>query len=441
MLEVDLLFRRILNAVRDGCSPTFCQMRPLPSPPTSASLQVVNSNDNASFISSDDSGSISSYGTPLTAQSFTLRLPIGVELPRSVGGGAPRLLKARRREGRIFTHSPSSSMSSIDSMSSFGGVISAEFWMAPQDTASVKVVSLTDAPNAEETKTITPTTPSKMKPKSKPANIIIPRNVSKVAVVSPTSPPKSPSPAIAFPTSPLEAVTVSAMTPLSPFYPLSPLSPNRRIQSPNARVRKLAKLTRTLGENVPIELVFPSGITSSAPTAAAAPAPAQKPTKRAKLRPKEPAVVRASPLGPRATARLHPSASPAWPLTPTPDCTFDPEAHTQTAVGLHYALGMNSFRAHAPAVVPAAPAMPTSPPPFSSTFTMDDVSWERARQAVMGPRAGTSKKARRVLGGVRKALPEANGRGTWRKKENTWSGEWNVEDMEELQVQLRRLRR
>ncbi|KAJ7714064.1 hypothetical protein B0H16DRAFT_1593397 [Mycena metata] len=405
-------------------------MRPLPSPPTSASLQVPN--DNASIGSSDDSDSDC---TP--SQSFAVRLPIGVE--RSIGG-APRLLKARRREGRIFTHSPASSMSSIDSVSSFGGVISAEFWMAPEDTASVKVVSLTDAPNGEEMKTITPTTP-KMKPKSKPANIIIPRNVPKVAVVSPTSPPKSPSPAIAFPTSPLEAVTVSDMTPLSPFYPFSPLSPNRRIQSPNARVRKLAKLTRTLGENVPIELVFPSGSTSSTPTVAAAPSPAQKPTKRARLRSKEPAAVRTSLLGPRATARLRPAASPAWPLTPTPDCTFDPEVHTQTAVGLHYALGMNSLRAHAPAVVPAAPAMPTSPPPFSNTFTMDDVSWERARQAVMGPRAGTAKKTRRVLGGVGKAVPEANGRGTWRKKENTWSGEWNVEDMEELQVQLRRLRR
>ncbi|KAJ7186729.1 hypothetical protein C8R46DRAFT_1342045 [Mycena filopes] len=433
-------------------------MRPLPSPPTSASLQVVNSNDDASFVSSD-SDSISSYGTPLTTQSFALRLPIGVEFPRSVGGGAPRLLKARRREGRIFTHSPSSSISSIDSMSSFGGVISAEFWMAPQDTATipVKVVSLTDEP------TITPlTTPTSKtsKLKSKPANIIIPRNVPTVVVVSPTSPLKSAT--VAFPPSPLDAVTASSaipQTPLSPFYPLSPLSPNRRIQTPNARIRKLAKLTRTLGENVPIELVFPSGTTTTrAPTAVAAPAPAppvpaaQKPTKRARLhlRAQTPPVA----LGPRATALLRPAAPPAWPLTPTPDCTFDPATHTQTAVGLHYALGMHSFRPAPAAAVPvhaAAAPQPTSPPPFSSTFEMDDVSWERARLAVMGPRPKRSGPRRvLVLGGVRKAaatiaaagsLPLDTGRGTWRKKESTWSGEWNVEDMEELQVQLRRLRR
>jgi hypothetical protein len=115
------------------------------------------------------------------------------------------------------------------------------------------------------------------------------------------------------------------------------------------------------------------------------------------------------------------------------------EAHTKTAVGLHYALGMNSFPTRAVALVRAIPTVPTSPPPFSNVFTLDDVSWEGARLAVMGPRA--TKKAKRVLGGVHKVPAEANGRGTWRKKENTWSGEWNVEDMEELQVQLRRLRR
>ncbi|KAF8170669.1 hypothetical protein K438DRAFT_1940944 [Mycena galopus ATCC 62051] len=416
-------------------------MRPLPSPP-SAALQSIKSNDSASFVSQNTSA----YSTPLTAQSFVIRLPIGVEFPKS--SSAPRLLKARRREGRIF-HSPSSSVTSFDSASSLGSIVKAEFWMPPEIVTVVPIAS------EKETTIIPPTTPTtpKTKTKSKPANIMIPRNslIATVAtIVSPTSPAKSPVPfsapaLVAFPaTLPLEEEVLCA-SPLSPFLPLSPLSPNRRIQSPNARIRKIAKLTRTLGENIPIELVFPGTAPtpgSSVPSSAS-PAPAPKPSKRAKLIPKDTAAQRVSPLGPRA--RLRPVASPEWPLTPTPDCTLNVEAHTRTAVGLHYALGLNANSLPTRSAAPAHAAVTTpttlrSPPPFTSVFNVDDVSWERARLAVMAPRTmGKKEKAKRVLGGVRKV--EASGCGAWRKKENTWSGEWNVEDMEELQVRLRRLRR
>ncbi|KAJ7119449.1 hypothetical protein C8R44DRAFT_877880 [Mycena epipterygia] len=409
-------------------------MRPLPSPPVSALLSVKSS-DSSSWWPQDSS----TYTPPSTAQSFAVRLPIGVNFPTNAVGGAPRPLKARRREGRIFTHSASSSMSSFDSASTAScSIKSAEFWMPPDTivTIPMQAAYLTVTPSEEETKVMphTPPTP-KTKPKSKPAHIIIPRNTASTTVVSPTSPkPPLLSTAVPFPTNAPEAVTIPC-TPRTPLSPFSPFTPNRHIQSPNARIRKLAKLTRTLGENVPVELVFPSGTSPSAPTNVA-PASQPKATKRGKALLAGMLPQRVSPSGPRLTARPRPSAVPEWPLTPTPDCTINTEAHTQTAVGLHYALGMNSFPTRAVTVSPAAPALPSSPPPFSNVFTLDDVQWERARQAVMGTRA---KKARHVVGGVRKPA-EANGRGTWRKKENTWSGEWNVEDMEVLLIQLRRLK-
>ncbi|KAJ7334710.1 hypothetical protein DFH08DRAFT_965460 [Mycena albidolilacea] len=431
-------------------------MRSLPSPPTSAAFQSVKTGDSTTFIWPHDT---STYSTPLTAQSFVVRLPIGVELPKA--SGAPRILKARRREGVIFGHSPSSSVSSLDSSSSFGSVIKAEFWMPPQPAVSVPVAPLV----ADETKTLMPPTPTtpKTKTKSKPANIMIPRNspdATPTLIVSPVS-PSNPAPAsVSFPTMTPEAVlcTSPPQTPLSPFLPLSPLSPNRRVQTPNARIRKMAKLTRTLGENVPIELVFPGAASTSAAAAApslirsASPAPAlaPKPAKRAKLLFSD-SVQRVLPSGPRTRTPTPCPTSQEWPLTPTPDCTINAAAHTRTAVGLHYALGLDSLPTRsatpAPAPVPAhaAPVNPASPAPFSNVFNVDDVSWERARQVAMAPRAKASQQPKRVLGGVRKApapvLVEANGRGAWRKKENTWSGEWNVEDMEELQVRLRRLRR
>ncbi|KAJ7159851.1 hypothetical protein C8R43DRAFT_947944 [Mycena crocata] len=391
----------------------------------------------SSFMWPQDS---TTHSTPSTVQSFSARLPIGVHLP-STAGGAPRLSKARRREGRIFTHSASSSMSSFDSASTCS-IISAEFWMPPQ-LIIPKAAYITVAPLDVEMKTMPPTmhTP-KPKTKTKPANIIIPHDAPAAiaTVVSPTSPSKTPLPStpVSFPSHIPEAVPTLPCTPRTPLSPFSPLSPNRLIPSPNARIRKLAKLTRTLGENIPVELVFPS--TAAAPTATVT--SSTKFAKLAKTFVDGAVSPRAAPAGPRLSAlRRRASAATEWPLTPTPDCTVDKAANSKTAVGLHYALGMNSIPTRASTLIRAAPTLPSSPPPFSSVFTMDDVSWERARQAVMGTKASKKSKMRLAVGGVRKAAVEANGRGAWRKKENTWSGEWNVEDIEELQVQLRRLKR
>ncbi|KAJ7076014.1 hypothetical protein B0H15DRAFT_608130 [Mycena belliarum] len=400
-------------------SPRSPAVRPLPSPPTSASSFLsAKSTTGSSFVWPQDS---STYSTPATAQSFAIQLLESLEFPSAMGGRRPT--KARRREGRIFTHSPSSSTSSIESKTSCS-IISAQFWMAPETVSiPMQAAYLTVTPAADEPKS-TPT--PKTKPKSKPANIIIPHNTPSATIVSPTATPL-PSTPVSFPTT-IPGAATTPLTPRSPLSPLLPPTPNRAPHSPNARIRKLAKLKRTLGENIPLELVFPSGKAKSATTTAAA-APLKKAAKQ--LPPTAPAAV------PRAVARLRPSAQPEWPLTPTPDCTIDPAAHAQTAVGLHYALVVPSVPARPRARAPAAAPAPTSPPPFTSTFTMDDVSWERARQAALARGA----KHRRIGGGVRKAVGGDNGRGTWRKKESTWSGEWNVEDMEVLQVQLRRLRR
>ncbi|KAJ7280380.1 hypothetical protein C8J57DRAFT_1302463 [Mycena rebaudengoi] len=299
-------------------------MRPLPSPPVSAASRY-------SFMWPQDEP------TPSTAQTFTLRLPIGAKSPTTAGGGPRPLMKRRRREGRIFTHSASSSVSSFESSSSCS-IISADFWMPPQEviTIPMQAAYLEAAPSDTETKIMPPTTPRpKTKVKSKPANIIIPRNAPIAIAASPASlntPPLSTT--LTFPTS-----SDTASMPQTPRTPLSPLSPQPRVQTPNARIRKIAKLTRTLGENI------------------------------------------------------------HWS-----SCGRSPSGSS-----------------------------PLNNPPLPSSAPC-------ARQAVMVPRVKPSRKVRRMVGRVQKPPAEANGRGTWRKKENTWSGEWNVENMEELQVQLRRLR-
>ncbi|KAK7018588.1 hypothetical protein R3P38DRAFT_3320259 [Favolaschia claudopus] len=409
-------------------------IRPLPSPPSSAAVQAVTPSDcGISFSWSSTSN------TSVTNQSFLVRFPIGIEFPKA--SGAPRMLKARRREGRIFTHSPSSSVSSRDSSSSFGSILKADFFTPPSTPTEISEQTVQLA--SSETKIMPPVTPTPKKTRSKPANIIIP-HTTPTAVVSSPIPSTVVTPITAAPS------TVTASTPrevlgTSPLQtPLSPLSPNRRINTPNARIRKIAKLQRTLGENVPLELVFPTSKPDSTSLPSILPfRPAPKPTKRAKLLTGESVIQRVLPK--RSRSPPCPPKSPEWPLTPTPDCTLNVDVHNRTAVGLHYALGLNSLptrTAPAPAPLHAALVVPKSPPPFSNTFKVDDVSWERARQDAMEATRSTGRKAKRVLGGVRKAeAVEANGRGTWRKKENTWSGEWNVEDMEELQVRLRRLRR
>ncbi|KAJ7641376.1 hypothetical protein FB45DRAFT_900047 [Roridomyces roridus] len=358
-------------------------MRPLPSPPSPAP-----SNDSTSTT------------PPSTVASFAVQFP----------ATEPRPFKARRREGHIFTHSASSSISSVDSSWSVLSV-SAQIWMPPQEISPLFT--------KDESVVMPPTNSTRRtKRRSKPANIIIPRSAPSTTVVSPAGPK------LAFPkvcTAPEAGIP---RTPLSPL--LSPLTPNRRVQTPTKRIRKLARL---LGENVPVELVFPSG---NAPVHVPPPPKSTQP-KPSKGKAGTDDVRFAAPSGP---PRFRPRASPAseWPLTPTPDFTVDAEAYKQTAVGLHYTLGMNAVPMRP---VHSPPIVSSTPPPFSTVFTVDDVQWERARQAVLGPR---TKKGRHAPRGIQKAPIEANGIGAWRKKENTWSGEWNVEDMEELQVRLRRLR-
>ncbi|KAJ7208053.1 hypothetical protein GGX14DRAFT_455348, partial [Mycena pura] len=377
-------------------------MRPLPFPP----VQLVKLGGSSSTRPQTP--------TPSVTHTYVVRLPIGAKSQSTVPGG-PRAPTppSRRRDGRIFTHSASSSTSSLASTINCS-IISADFWAPPQtqdvifptkaaysipaddettvtpDTSTPTTPSTTVTPDTP-TPTITDTTPTPkilLKVKAKPANIIIPPNILSATLISPKS--KSNVPCI--------PAAVSC-TPQIPLSPLSPLSPHRGLNSPNARIRKLAKLTRTLGENVPLELVFPS---SAAPNLV-------------------------SPASPLQFSKLTFS---------TGSPTLAPTAPTTTAVGLHYALGMHAAPTRAGAVPTAAGASPASPPPFSHVVTVDAGSWERERQAAFTPR----RKTKRAVGGVRKMLAD-NGRGTWRKKENTWSGEWNVEDMAELQGRLRQLKR
>ncbi|KAF7290531.1 hypothetical protein MIND_01293000 [Mycena indigotica] len=276
---------------------------------------------------------------------YVLRLPIGRKPPTTSCVG-PRPPRAR---------SPASSTCSITS---------ADFWApltdSEPDTPPTSDDEAFDAPPPVAA-------PNPRKKRTKPANIVIPKTITQLPATSALS-------------------------------PLSPLSPALNNNSPNARVRKLAKLTRTLGENVPVELVFPSSTASG------------------------------SHLMTSPTSPIHFARASREPSTPTPAR----RSPGTTAVGLHYALGL-----HAPKPAKQPLTTTASPPPFTNVFTMDSQSWDRARTAVLNPPKTKNKSKFRIQA----MLPKVdNGRGTWRKKENTWSGEWNVEDMQELQLRLRRLR-
>lgn len=135
-------------------------------------------------------------------------LPIGAKRPSSPYG-APPSLRARRREGRIY-HTPSSSQSSLESADS-------EFsFTSPRTPITISLPIYTSPDN---------TVRLCVKPAPKRPVLELAPEPSHASVAD------------------------------SPVSPLSPAFPNAL--SPDARIRKMAKLTRTLGENVPPELVFP----------------------------------------------------------------------------------------------------------------------------------------------------------------------------------------
>lgn len=159
--------------------------------------------------------------------------------------------KALRREGRIFTHSASSSVSSF---SSYDSISSSDFYSSESDSSrSPSPAHPLPFESSASLALFTPIPHKKSNTKSKSklrSNVPLPRPL-----------------LLRLQAVPLPHSTVPA-TPLSPTILNSPTaSPTPTATTFNAgdldtqcaRRRKLAKLTRTLGENVPPELVFPPG--------------------------------------------------------------------------------------------------------------------------------------------------------------------------------------
>ncbi|KAF7313233.1 hypothetical protein MKEN_01010000 [Mycena kentingensis (nom. inval.)] len=290
--------------------------------------------------------------TTLTnTNTYVLRLPIGRVSPPVTCTG-PRSPKSRR------VASPASSTSSV---------ISASFWEPLTDSEPDTPPTSDDESSDTPALALAAPIPFPRRTRTKPANIVIPSS---------------------------QATTTSRPV-SSALSPAFPLSPTIHRNSPDARIRKLAKLTRTLGENVPVELVFPSSANDTdAPAAYLLTSPT-------------------SPVRFSSDDRLD-----YEPPTPTPIR----RSPGTTAVGLHHALG-NGMQANR-GVSKATPVV-ASPPPFTNVFTMDASSWDRARAAALAP-VGEKKRSSRVSAGSSRNLITGLGRGARKRIPGAASGMWRT---------------
>ncbi|KAF8060690.1 hypothetical protein FPV67DRAFT_302462 [Lyophyllum atratum] len=185
--------------------------------------------------------------------------------------------KAHRREARVFDHSPSSSTSSTSTLISEKSYIAVPKSRKPSSPLpNPKLTS-----NSKSTRGLELSRPLLLRLRSVPIPPVTP-------------PPLSSRLDCASPTSPTFTITLD----------------NLQATTLEKRRQKMAKLTRTLGENVPPELVFPAKATLPAPTARAR-RRERKPLPSAFV-PSPPA---SAPLAPRNTCSV-PAPPPATALPP-----------------------------------------------------------------------------------------------------------------------------
>ncbi|KAF9456238.1 hypothetical protein BDZ94DRAFT_420697 [Collybia nuda] len=200
--------------------------------------------------------------TPMFLEIPTTTTPTSVPI-------TPRT-KAYRREGRVFGHSPSSSISSeSDFETSFLTVDTKGTSLETTLPAMSVTLSIESPPKKKSSK------PASKKPLAQPLLLRL-RSV-------PTAPAR---PAHEKPIQP------QPLSPLSPTF--SQNSTSHDGSNPNkerdARRKKMAKLTRTLGENIPPELVFPTPPSSTRTSLETSPISPLRPRSKTVSKPKSKAV-------------------------------------------------------------------------------------------------------------------------------------------------------
>ncbi|KAJ3757093.1 hypothetical protein EV360DRAFT_71433 [Lentinula raphanica] len=228
------------------------------------------------------------------------------------------------------------------------------------------------------------------------------------------------------------AALSSSRPPLSPTTPLSPTSISTNLASTpslrreeseyqnylqQTRRKRMAKLTRTLGENIPPELVFshPTSRSRSPSVDAAALATFTVSVKdlssEASHKPQETVI----PIYPQSSPVPHspsPSAMPRSTSLRTPSSSF--VARRMMRKGPSHGHTKTNTLAHVQLVVPPPTSGRTSSDTIRSTSSSLSTASEPTR------RSGETKR-------------------TYRKQAG-WSGEWNRQDMDEVMHRLRGLK-
>lgn len=203
--------------------------------------------------------------------------------------------KAYRREGRFFGHSPSSSISSDSDWDDSFLAMDARGTSLETSLPPLSVSLSIESP----TKTKSSKSASK-KPLAQPLLLRL-RSV-------PIAPARS--------TTQKKAIRPLPPTPLSPAfsYNSTSIEGDSPDKERDARRKKMAKLTRTLGENIPPELVFPTPPSSSRSSLEDT-SPSAPPKPRSKSISKPKAKVRALPPPPASAPT--PTTAPSAQLRPT----------------------------------------------------------------------------------------------------------------------------
>jgi hypothetical protein len=204
----------------------------------------------------------------------------------------------------------------------------------------------------------------------------------------------------------------TGIPPIDPSKPLSPISPSlnmdttttasRRVLTDNEKRRKLAKLARTLGENVPPELVFNSTLPLQRTTSMSVSQPPKSPPSHTS------SFSTPLPIGETPTPQPQSARRPEKPLKQRQPRPRSMALTTSQAMATHSAIAdTHGTRSLDHISVPVDNRIDS---PFGTAMTAD----------------ATQHDTLSVEWG--------------RRKEREWSGEWNVKDMDHVTRTLRGLK-
>ena len=318
----------------------------------------------------------------------------------------------KRRQGSIFDFAPSAPPFTYDYASSSASSSASSLALSrsslDSDESAMSTHSLPTLPTPKSfARHVREKSRSKGKRAPLPTPLVLRLNAVPLPPSDPRVQPITPDTAATLKTATLAPPSASAL-PLTPTTPHTPSTPT----ATETRRKRLAKLKRTLGENVPAELIAPLRAIRTQRTSPVDPPPAP--------------VLLSPPSAPfrQPKSRAQPYATlrtPTQPHRPLVSAFIAPKSATsprKRSLSVDFKHGVVS-----PALF-SAPATPPKPPPK----TPRDRSHSRSPSHVPARRAETDDSG-----------PERHAHG-WVTGAETWTGEWNRRDIREVQHQLRNLK-